>query len=190
MDAAKEITDVSINVTYTTIPEASHGHKLHAYHYGTYSSNDVRIWMGHALENKKFHIFILFLILLDFGIVMAEIAVSLYTDSQCHDDAHHEEPVALHILAIITLMILSIFLLEIVLKLCCFGYQYYTKHFLHAFDAMVIIVAFLITAITHQTEAEEIAGVLIVFRFWRVIRIIDAVAGKLPIYLFEVFGQF
>ena len=92
-----------------------------------------------------------------------------------HEKNHIAYEIALQILHWTSTTILILFTIEIVAKFFAFGPRYFTKSWLHIFDAAVIITSLILQIVLHGIAA-EIASFLIFLRFWRVIRIIDAVA--------------
>ncbi|KAK9766732.1 Protein arginine N-methyltransferase 3 [Basidiobolus ranarum] len=128
--------------------------------------------LSEKLESKASHLFILFLVFLDLCIVLVEISITLLEQEEL------EELVIIDILSYISLAILTIFILENVLKLVVFGPLYYIKGkhgWLHALDAIIVATSFILE-LTLKGRQREIASLLILFRFWRILRVIDAVA--------------
>ena len=93
-----------------------------------------------------------------------------------------EEPRWLTVLAYISLVITSVFLIEIPLAIYAFGTKFYnpfakgergTVHSgLHFLDAVVILVTFIIEVFLKGRE-RELASLLIVFRLWRLIKLVS-----------------
>jgi len=75
----------------------------------------------------------------------------------------------------------SAFLVEIVLALFAFGPQFYNPFgkfplaVLHLFDAFVIITTFVLEVVLRGRE-QELAALLIVLRFWRIVKLVEGVA--------------
>ncbi|RKP11422.1 hypothetical protein BJ684DRAFT_22011 [Piptocephalis cylindrospora] len=128
-----------------------------------------RLRLGRFLDSRKTHLLILFLVLLDLVIVVTELTISLY---DLHDHLHHT--LALKVLSNISLGILSLFLFELVLHIYAFGLGYFCN-WVHAMDATVIVVSFALE-VALRGAAREIASLLIILRFWRIVRVADAVA--------------
>ncbi|KAJ3560107.1 hypothetical protein NP233_g11051 [Leucocoprinus birnbaumii] len=97
------------------------------------------------------------------------------------DNSHHHDPVWLGVLSHISLGITGFFLLEIVFALFAFGPAYYNPFSkfplssLHLFDAIVIIATFVLEVVLKGRE-EELAALLIVLRFWRIVKLVEGVA--------------
>ncbi|XP_065836788.1 voltage-gated hydrogen channel 1-like [Oscarella lobularis] len=73
------------------------------------------------------------------------------------------------------LIVLSLFLVEIILKLYCMDISFF-KHKLEVFDAIVVIVSFALdVAYSGNEDAWDGVGLLILLRLWRVTRIINGI---------------
>jgi hypothetical protein len=146
----------------------------------------VRQKVAHAIESRPVHIAILALIILDFAVVMTEISIELLHEGSCKSNSHcHNESelgpnwaLAEEVLRWITVAILSIFILEHMLILWAHGLAYYRAHWIHLFDFAVVAVSFALTLSLHG-KAAELAGMLILLRLWRVLRVMDAVVVTL-----------
>ena len=80
------------------------------------------------------------------------------------------------ILSIMTITILSIFVLEVLIKLFAFGFGLFKKCF-EVFDAIVILISFIIDVVHFFFEENELVilfELLIILRLWRIVRIITA----------------
>ena len=80
------------------------------------------------------------------------------------------------ILSIMTITILSIFIVEILVKFFAFGFRLFKKCF-EVFDALVILISFMIDIVHFFFEENEyiiLFELLIILRLWRVVRIITA----------------
>lgn len=51
-------------------------------------------------------------------------------------------------------------------------YRYLSSWF-HRFDAAVIVISFGIDVLEHHSTAEEIASLIVIFRLWRVVKMVD-----------------
>jgi len=138
--------------------------------------------VAQALESNKFHKLVLTLITIDAICVLADLSYTFLLDD-C--SPLEEEPRWLTVLAYISLVITSIFLIEIPLAIYAFGSKFYnpfakgeerTVHSgLHLLDAVVILVTFIIEVFLKGRE-RELASLLILFRLWRLIKLISGVA--------------
>jgi hypothetical protein len=101
-----------------------------------------------------------------------------FLEDRCED---RHKPMWLEVLGHISLGITCAFLLEIVLSLFAFGPKFYNPFGgfplapLHLFDAIVIIATFVLELVLRGKE-EEFAALLIVLRFWRIVKLVEGKA--------------
>ncbi|KAG0283068.1 hypothetical protein BGZ96_012554 [Linnemannia gamsii] len=130
--------------------------------------------IGKAIESKAAHITILILTLFDIILVMLQIGASLL-----HLDETEHEHWVLTLFEHLSLAIVSVFMLEILLKIFAFGPRYFwigTPHWiLHLVDAIIIITSFMLEIFLKGAE-QELSSLLIVFRLWRVVKLTGSVA--------------
>jgi len=133
-----------------------------------------RYRVGEVIESKWAHISILALTLCDIVLVMLQIGASLL-----HLDETEHEHWLLSVFEHLSLGIVSIFMLEILLKIFAFGPRYFwigTPHWiLHLLDAIVILTSFILEIILKGAE-QELSSLLIIFRLWRVVKLTGTVA--------------
>ncbi|KAF9907685.1 hypothetical protein EC991_010717 [Linnemannia zychae] len=133
-----------------------------------------RFYIGKAIESKAAHITILILTLCDIILVMLQIGASLL-----HLDETEHEHWAMTLFEHLSLAIISVFMLEILLKIFAFGPRYFwigTRHWiLHLADALIIITSFLLEIFLKGAQ-QELSSLLIVFRLWRVVKLTGTVA--------------
>jgi len=117
--------------------------------------------------------------------VLADLAYSFLSPT-CSPPTSDSSPTWLLILSYISLTITSVFLIEIPLSILAFGLQFLnpfgpiTHASLHAFDALIIVTTFVLEIILRGKE-RELAGLLIVLRLWRLVKL---VGGNLsPLFL-------
>ncbi|GAA5892549.1 hypothetical protein JCM5296_006160 [Sporobolomyces johnsonii] len=94
----------------------------------------------------------------------------------CNDSCEEDVPV-MEILDLLSIFITGLFVLEIPLDLIAFGIPHYTSatHWpLHCFDAVVVVVAFVVE-IGVKGPLHEIASLLIVLRLWRLIKLVSTI---------------
>lgn len=88
-----------------------------------------------------------------------------------------DSPQWLEALAHVSLVITILFLIEIPMAIWAFGLQYYnpfgrtTHAALHLFDAAIIVVTFILEVVLKGRE-RELAGMIIVLRLWRLIKLV------------------
>ncbi|CAG8454993.1 9446_t:CDS:1 [Cetraspora pellucida] len=125
------------------------------------------------LECRQTHWFILFLVSADFFCVITTIVITFLWP-----DIEKEEHYVIEVLSLIAFIINCAFMIEIALHLFVFGLSYYFKGSnwpLHLFDTFIIIATFLLELLL-KGKQREAAGLLIVFRLWRLIKMLSALA--------------
>ncbi|KAG6854615.1 hypothetical protein C0991_004217 [Blastosporella zonata] len=96
-------------------------------------------------------------------------------------EAGDELPAWLEFLSHISLIITSLFMIEIPLAAWAFGPNFYNPFGgvvhsgLHLFDALIIIVTFVLEVALKGRE-RELAGLLITLRLWRLVKLVGGVA--------------
>ncbi|KAF7729840.1 hypothetical protein EC973_003574 [Apophysomyces ossiformis] len=142
--------------------------------------------LGQFLENKKLHIAILGLTLIDTACAMIQILYTFFHECEntapildIYGRASHGWFIAFETAEVVAVVITSLFLLELVLCLIAFGPKYWLpgwEHWkLHIFDLIVVGTTFSLEVLLRGKE-REVVGLLIILRLWRVVKIIDAVA--------------
>ncbi|KAK0228441.1 hypothetical protein IW262DRAFT_610531 [Armillaria fumosa] len=135
--------------------------------------------LGEILEAQLFHKVVIALITIDAACVLADLGYTLLSTSNCTPTGP-EGPQWLEVLAHISLVITTFFLVEIPLALWAFGLQYYNPlgqvihASLHLFDAAIIITTFLLE-ITLKGKERELGALLIVFRLWRLVKLVGGI---------------
>jgi len=144
-------------------------------------------WRGHtrdALESPTLHKLVITLIIIDAACVLSDLGYTFLADT-CSSEP--ELPVWLEALAYVSLAITSLFLIEIPLACWAFGLHYFNPfgNFVHAplhlFDAIIITTTFILEVILRGRE-RELAGLLIVLRLWRLVKLVGGItvgAGEL-----------
>ncbi|CAG8701552.1 6996_t:CDS:1 [Dentiscutata erythropus] len=134
------------------------------------------------LHSRRTHLFILFLVFADFLCVLTTIVITFLWP-----EIEREEHYIFEVLSLIAFTIDCVFIVEISLHLFAFGLSYYFKGsnwFVHLFDATVVIATFLLE-IFLKGKDREAAGLLIIFRLWRLIKMLGAVAVGMGEYYDE-----
>ncbi|EPQ58213.1 hypothetical protein GLOTRDRAFT_114681 [Gloeophyllum trabeum ATCC 11539] len=138
--------------------------------------SDWRARLGEFLESPAFHK----AIAIDATCVLADLVYSFLSPG-CIPPEGPDAPLWLDVLSHISLAITTFFLIEIPLALCAFGLKYYypltgvTHSTLHLFDAIVIIVTFVLEVVLRGRE-RELAGLLIILRLWRLVKLVGGIA--------------
>ncbi|KAG8186967.1 hypothetical protein JTE90_005741 [Oedothorax gibbosus] len=115
-------------------------------------------------ESHKFQLAIIALVLVDCLIVIAE----LILEAKHHELSDKTLPHALHIMSI---AILSVFVVEILMKIYAFRMEFF-HHKFEIFDALVVFLSFALDIYFWEQEGIDL---IIVLRLWRVARILNGV---------------
>ncbi|KAF9246202.1 hypothetical protein BU15DRAFT_39768 [Melanogaster broomeanus] len=133
------------------------------------------------LESPRLHIFVITLIAIDAGCVLADIGYSFLHDPCDATPERSEAPFWLEILANISLTITTFFLAEIPLTLWAFGPRFYLPFggvphaVLHLFDAVIILTTFILEFVLKGKE-RELSGLLVILRLWRIVKLVGGIA--------------
>ncbi|KAJ3742196.1 hypothetical protein DFH05DRAFT_1527894 [Lentinula detonsa] len=131
------------------------------------------------LESPYFHKIVIALITIDAAIVLTDLGYTLLSPN-CTQEGP-EGPEWLEVLTHISLGITAFFLLEIPLALLAFGLEYYNPFgavphaILHDFDAVIIVTTFILEVFL-KGKQRELAGLLIVLRLWRLVKLVGGIA--------------
>ncbi|KAK4520095.1 uncharacterized protein ATC70_008225 [Mucor velutinosus] len=150
------------------------------------NSENERGWresLGEKLENEKFHLTVLGLVLIDATCVIIQIIYTFFHECQVpvvlYAGSHKASYllIAFEMAEVISITICFLFLVECLLSLIAFGPKYYLPGWphwkLHVFDAAVVATT-LVLEVGLKGKEREIAGLLIILRLWRVVKIIEA----------------
>lgn len=108
--------------------------------------------------------------------VLADLVFTVLSDT-CEPPEGPDAPLWLNILAHLSLAITSLFLAEIPVTLWAMGPKFYNPlgsvpHAgLHLFDSCIILTTFVLEIILRGRE-QELAGLLIVLRLWRLVKLV------------------
>ncbi|KAG6911453.1 hypothetical protein DXG01_014527 [Tephrocybe rancida] len=146
------------------------------------SEDDTPTWRektAEFLESRRLHTIVILLIAIDAACVLADLSFTVLSP-EC-GDAAGELPPWLEVLSHISLVITSLFIIEIPLAIWAFGPSFYNPFGsvvhagLHLFDALIIVVTFVLEAGLKGRE-RELAGLLITLRLWRLVKLVGGVA--------------
>jgi len=132
------------------------------------------------LESSVLHKLVILLITIDASCVLADLGYA-FLDEGCTPPEGPDAPVWLSVLSHISLGITAFFLLEIPLTLWSLGARFYNPWgrvphaVLHLFDAFIIITTFVLEVILKGKE-QELAGLLIILRLWRLVKLVGGVS--------------
>jgi hypothetical protein len=132
------------------------------------ASTGLRHKIANILNSNYAHILVIILVLIDTICVAGELIINLETKS--HNVHFHtlEE-----IFKILGLTVLSIFVVELILKLVCMPKQW-LKSKMEILDGVVVTVSFIIDIIFFEnSDASSAFGLLLLLRLWRLGRIIN-----------------
>jgi len=138
-----------------------------------------RVRVGEALESATVHKLVISLIVIDAVCVLLDIGYSLLS-SEC-DGGAESDPAWLEVLAYVSTVITTLFLIEIPLTLWSLGSDFYNPFgpiphsSLHIFDAIIILTTFVLEVVLKGRE-RELAGLLIILRLWRLLKLVGGVA--------------
>ena len=122
--------------------------------------------------------------MIDTACVLADLAYTVLSDT-CTPVEGPEAPIWLNVLSHISLVITSLFLVEIPLSIWALGTKFYNPFggevphaALHLFDAFVILTTFILEVVLRGRE-RELVSLLIILRLWRLVKLV----GGTPHYL-------
>ncbi|KAM7199345.1 hypothetical protein V8F20_005740 [Naviculisporaceae sp. PSN 640] len=122
------------------------------------------------LESKSKHYIILAMVVLDVAGILADIFISLMAcDLGKKDDRWVQR--SEEILYIVGVVFSSLFLVELLVTVWVFGFRFF-KDWFHCFDAVIIVMSFLVDILTHGI-VEQITSLIIILRLWRLVKIIE-----------------
>ncbi|XP_041347946.1 voltage-gated hydrogen channel 1-like isoform X2 [Gigantopelta aegis] len=131
----------------------------------------VRECVNHAIHTNKFQIGVIILVILDCLLVIVE----LLLDLRVFELPDHENHIAPKIIHYCSIAILSVFMVEIMVRMYALRLEFF-KHKLEMFDSAVVIVSFVLDIVYRNQEgAANGVGLLIVLRLWRVTRILNGI---------------
>jgi len=128
--------------------------------------------MKKILTSHYLHIVIIALVLIDSLCVTVELVISLEENGEENEALHHTE----NVFKYLGLSILTFFMFELVLKIIFINWDI-LKSKLEVFDAVIVLVSFTmeIVFLHKKSSIEAIGGILALFRFWRIVRIVNGI---------------
>lgn len=137
--------------------------------------NDHREQLCEILHSRRAQYVIITLVVVDMIIVIAELLIDLKAV-----EVHHESH-APHILHYISIAILSIFMIELFVKIYAMGLTFF-KHKMEVFDGIVVTVSFALDiAFSGKEGAVDGLGLIVLLRLWRVTRIVNGIVLSVQI---------
>ncbi|KAL2430862.1 hypothetical protein ABEF95_013989 [Exophiala dermatitidis] len=138
-----------------------------------------RVWqirrtLQRFLASKWGHYFVILLVGLDISCIFADFLISLHICENAGDEKFDYKgwQKANEALGYVSLAFSCLFMAELVGSVFAFGFDYFRSKF-HIFDALVIIVAFVIDVLLRGGPLEEAGSLVVVLRLWRVFKIIE-----------------
>ncbi|GAA5868696.1 hypothetical protein JCM8547_003786 [Rhodosporidiobolus lusitaniae] len=133
------------------------------------------------LDAAETHWSILGLAGLDFFFTISELSYAFLRDSSCECTNSCKEPPLLEMIGLLSTFITTAFVVEIPLDLVAFGPAHYLTakhHWLHLFDAIVVIVAFVLEVVL-QGPMSTVASLVIILRLWRIMKLLSSLEVSL-----------
>ncbi|KAH9945990.1 uncharacterized protein BXZ73DRAFT_86207 [Epithele typhae] len=140
-----------------------------------------------VLESTPLHYLVLTLVLVDTACVLADLAYSFLSPDCAPVDGPPEPgdggPAWLAALAALSLAINALFVAEVPATLWALGRAHYDPlaagapphAALHLFDAAVVLATFVLEVVLRGKE-RELAGLLVVLRLWRLVKLVGGIA--------------
>eukprot|EP01084_Bolivina_argentea_P103077 184659_1 len=142
------------------------------------NSEEIRKKLRHFFHSNLFHYLLAILIVVDLAIVLLDIILILI---YC-DEIPHDIEEAIHELVYVSISILGVFLIELSLQMYAFGIKEWASECLHVFDFIIVSTTFILEIVMHGNErVESMVGLLIVFRLWRLVRVIHVTTEALDL---------
>mmetsp|Transcript_35495 Transcript_35495/g.78744 ORF Transcript_35495/g.78744 Transcript_35495/m.78744 type:complete len:267 (+) Transcript_35495:48-848(+) len=129
----------------------------------------VAAWLRKVFSSKYYHVSVIVLVLLELGFVITDVALII---TYCEHEPH-EVHIATEVLSWASIGILGIFVVENIIKLLALGPVYYS-HLMHLLDAIIVVASFVLELALRHTAVQEIGGLLVAARLWRLFRVIHA----------------
>ncbi|KAM0754859.1 hypothetical protein T439DRAFT_321914 [Meredithblackwellia eburnea MCA 4105] len=130
------------------------------------------------LNSKALQWAVIFLTALDGCFTLTDIGYDFVKDPICLcDNSCPPDPQILGVFSSISSCITGLFVAELPITVFAFGSGYYLSdrhRWMHLFDAFVILSTFILEIVLHGREA-EIAGLLIILRLWRLMKLVTTV---------------
>ncbi|KAJ6496579.1 hypothetical protein C8R47DRAFT_345143 [Mycena vitilis] len=133
-----------------------------------------------ALESQALHRFVIALIAIDATFVLIDLGYA-FLNQNCTPAEGPGVPAWLEVLSHISLAITAFFLVEIPITLWALGPTFYNPWggvphaTLHLFDVFIIVTTFTLEVVLKGRE-QELAGLLIVLRLWRLVKLVGGVS--------------
>jgi hypothetical protein len=135
--------------------------------------------LSKKLQSGPFHIIVVTMTLSSLTFMITGLALSSFYPTKEQTPAAAQTAQA--VLSWISVGILSLFALEQLLKLVVFGLIYFIN-FLHALDIFIIVSSLTLEVVLRQKPAaREVSSLIIIFRLWRLVRIVHNITEQVSI---------
>jgi hypothetical protein len=160
-----------------------------------YDSNRNTTWARLRAKTRSFlsskwgHYIILFMVAVDVACIFADFLIELRV---CELRERHQTPIdrrwgiAQEALGLVGLIFSCLFMLELIASVLSFGLNYFRSKF-HIFDALVIVLAFILD-VALRGVVEELGSLVVVLRLWRVFKIIEEM-GEVSAEMMEKYEE-
>lgn len=137
------------------------------------TTQTVRSHLSHFLNSSAGHYLIFALVGIDVAGIFADFLIALHVCEHSGDKGFNPAPWedSLAGLEIISLVISSLFMVELSACIFAFGWRYFSTKW-HVFDAAVIVAGFMVDVVLRGT-VEEVGSLVVVGRLWRVFKIVE-----------------
>ncbi|RAO72017.1 uncharacterized protein BHQ10_008029 [Talaromyces amestolkiae] len=141
------------------------------------------------LSSKWGHYIVLFMVAVDVACIFADFMIELRV---CELRERHQTPIdrrwglAQEALGLVGLIFSCLFMLELIASVLSFGLSYFRSTF-HSFDALVIVLAFILD-VALRGVVEELGSLVVVLRLWRVFKIIEEM-GEVSAEMMEKYEE-
>ncbi|CAF0817179.1 unnamed protein product [Brachionus calyciflorus] len=124
------------------------------------------------IQSHKFHLLLIALVVLDCICVVLQVVLDIVSKEN-HDPILY---IIEEIVEILSVFILLLFLISILFHII-FVPKIFFKSKLEIFDSLIVLISFIleIVSIIKKDSVREIEAAVITFRFWRIIRIVNAI---------------
>nr|XP_054749166.1 uncharacterized protein LOC129254683 isoform X2 [Lytechinus pictus] len=134
------------------------------------------------METQRFHIAILVLVVIDCILVIAELVIDFQVLSEeggkCNateSEKEEKEVTAANVLHYMSLGILSIFMIELMIKIPVFWMEFFRSK-LEVFDGIIIVISFVLDIVSLIFEEQfAVLQLLVLLRLWRIVRVVNGV---------------
>jgi hypothetical protein len=155
---------------------------------------EIRKSLDQILERKSFHLVVIGLIVIEVLIGIVEMILALYYDTSCpRIEATHSMQIFREILPWISYVIICFFVVETIIKLWVYRIRLF-RHVGNIVDLVVISISFALDTVSRvkadlESREQEFATLLLILRFWRILRIVHGVAEEMKIEFHEKYHK-